>query len=164
MDFSKLRHRIIFLKPTDETTNSMGELVAKYKPFKPYVPIPLQMDGDAVFLSHDSDGNTFLEYADGKPYAHKLALMNYSVAALVAPMSGREYEESQKLRAETTYKIATRYFRQVEPNMHILYDGREFEIVSVLDLDGRHEELQIVAAETGRKTAQSFDGDIDGEG
>lgn len=163
MDFSKLRHRIIFLKPTDETTNSMGELVPKYKPFKPYVPLPLKIESEAVFLSHNADGNAILEYADGKPYAHKLAIMNYSVAAYVAPMSGREYEESQKLRAETTYKISTRFFRQIKSDMRILYDGREFEIVSVLDLGGRHEELQIIAAESGRKTAQSFEDDVDGE-
>lgn len=164
MDFSKLRHRIIFLRPTDITENSMGETVARYKPFKPYLPLPIQVDADKVYLSHDSDGNAVLKHMDGKPYAHKLALQNFSVAGLAVPMSGREYEESQKLRAETTYKISTRFFRQITPDLHILYDGREFEIVSVLDLDGRREELQIIAAETGRKTAQSFEGDVDGEG
>ena len=43
MNFSKLRHRIIFLSPTDEIINSMGETVPRYKPFKPYLPLPLQM-------------------------------------------------------------------------------------------------------------------------
>ena len=41
--------------------------------------------------------------------------------------------------------------------MHILYDNREFEIVSILDLNGRHEELQIVATEKDKTTAQNFD-------
>lgn len=36
MNFSKLRHRIIFLRPTDMIKNSMGETVPRYKPFKPY--------------------------------------------------------------------------------------------------------------------------------
>ena len=83
----------------------MGETVPRYKPFKPYLPLPIQVDADKVYLSHDNDGNAVLKYIDGKPYAHKLALQNFSVAGLVAPMSGREYEESQKIRAETTYKI-----------------------------------------------------------
>ena len=163
MNFSKLRHRIIFLRPTDEVTNSMGETVPRYKPFKPYIPLQVQIEAERVYLSHDEDGNAVLIDEDGQPFAHKLALKEYSVAALVSPMSGREYEESQKLRAETTYKISTRFFRSIKPEHRILYDGREFDIVSVLDLGGRHDELQIVAAEHDSKTAQNFDsGDYDG--
>ena len=157
MNFSKLRHRIIFLHPTDLETNSMGETVPRYKPFKPFLPLPLQVDADKVYLTYDNDGNATLEYIDGKPYAHKLALQNFSVAGLVVPMSGREYEESQKLRTETTYKISTRFFPRITQNMRILYDNREFEIVSILDLNGRHEELQIVATEKDKTTAQNFD-------
>ena len=157
MNFSKLRHRIIFLHPTDMKTNSMGETVPRYKPFKPFLPLPLQVDADKVYLTYDNDGNATLEYIDGKPYAHKLALQNFSVAGLVVPMSGREYEESQKLRTETTYKISTRFFPRITQDMHILYDNREFEIVSILDLNGRHEELQIVATEKDKTTAQNFD-------
>ena len=164
MNFSKLRHRIIFLRPTDMIKNSMGETVPRYKPFKPYLPLPIQVDADKVYLSHDDDGNAVLKYIDGKPYAHKLALQNFSVAGLVAPMSGREYEESQKIRAETTYKISTRFFRHITSDMRILYDNREFESVSVLDLGGKHDELQIVAAEKDSKSAQTFNGDDnDGE-
>ena len=157
MNFSKLRHRIIFLHPTDLETNSMGETVPRYKPFKPFLPLPLQVDADKVYLTYDNDGNATLEYNNGKPYAHKLALKNFSVAGLVVPMSGREYEESQKLRTETTYKISTRFFPRITQDMHILYDNREFEIVSILDLNGRHEELQIVATEKDKTTAQNFD-------
>ena len=164
MNFSKLRHRIIFLRPTDMIKNSMGETVPRYKPFKPYLPLPIQVDADKVYLSHDNDGNAVLKYIDDKPYAHKLALQNFSVAGLVAPMSGREYEESQKIRAETTYKISTRFFRHITSDMRILYDNREFEIISVLDLGAKHDELQIVAAEKDSKSAQTFNGDDnDGE-
>ena len=159
MNFSKLRHRIIFLRPTDMIKNSMGETVPRYKPFKPYLPLPIQVDADKVYLSHDNDGNAVLKYIDGKPYAHKLALQNFSVAGLVAPMSGREYEESQKIRAETTYKISTRFFRHITSDMRILYDNREFEIISILDRGGKHDELQIVAAEKDSKSAQTFNGD-----
>ena len=159
MNFSKLRHRIIFLRPTDMIKNSMGETVPRYKPFKPYLPLSIQVDADKVYLSHDNDGNAVLKYIDGKPYAHKLALQNFSVAGLVAPMSGREYEESQKIRAETTYKISTRFFRHITSDMRILYDNREFEIISVIDLGGKHDELQIVAAEKDSKSAQTFNGD-----
>ena len=159
MNFSKLRHRVIFLRPTDLLINSMGETVPRYKPFKPGLNLNMQIEDENVYLKNDNDGNAYLEYIDGKPYAHKVALEKYSVAGLVVPMSGREYEESQKLRTETTYKIFTRYFYGITPEMHILYNNREFEIVSVLDLNERHTELQIIAAEKDRTTAQSFDGD-----
>ena len=128
MNFSKLRHRIIFLRPTDITTNSMNETVPGYEPFKPYAK-------------------------------NQAEVQDFSVAGLVVPMSGREYEESQKIRAKTTYKISTRYFPGITADMRILHDGREFEIISILDLDGRREELQIVAVETGRNTSQSFVGE-----
>lgn len=159
MNFSKLKHRVVFLSPTDEITNTMGETIPRYKPVKPYLPLNLQTDGTKVYLSHDQTGNAILVYEDGKPIAHKLALKEYAVAAYVAPMSGREYQESQKLRVETTYKIATRYFPRVNATMRILYDNREFEIISVLDLDGKHEELQIVATEKDVQTAQKFRGE-----
>ncbi len=159
MNFSKLRRRIIFLSPTDEIINSMGETVPRYKPFKPYLPLPLQMQKNKVYLSHDNDGNAILTKQNGQPIAHKLALSEYSVAAFVAPTTGREYEESQKIRAETTYKISTRYFRGINSSHRILYDNREFEIISVLDINERHEELQIIAAERNTQTAQTFNGD-----
>ena len=136
----------------------MGETVPRYKPFKPYLPLPLQVEDGRVYLSHDEDGNAVLIDEDGQQIARKLALKDYSIAALVTPMSGREYEESQKLRAETTYKIATRFFRGIKPEYRILYENREFDIVSVLDLGGKHDELQIIAAEHDSKTAQTFDG------
>ena len=65
-------------------------------------------------------------------------------------MSGREYEESQKLRAETTYKITTRYF----PNITEVYENyvrtKVLDIVSVLNIVENNTELQIVAKEKDR--------------
>lgn len=158
MNFSKLKHRIIFLRPGDLRKNSMGETVPGYAPFKPSIP-----SSDGVYLTHDTDGNAVIKRRDGKTYSYLDALRDYSVAAFVSPMSGREYEESQKLRVETTYKILTRFFPKITPQMRILYDNREFEIVSVLDTNEQHTELQIVAAEKGRITAQNTDSDEDGK-
>ena len=158
MNFSKLKHRIIFLRPGDLRKNSMGETVPGYVPFKPSIP-----SSDDVYLTHDTDGNAVIKRRDGNAYSYLDALRDYSVAAFVSPMSGREYEESQKLRVETTYKILTRFFPKITPQMRILYDNREFEIVSVLDTNEQHTELQIVAAEKGRITAQNTDDDEDGK-
>lgn len=162
MDFSKLKHRIIFLRPTDITQNSMGETIPRYKAFKPHIKLPFTVSQDDVYLSHNEDGNAVLVESSGRVYAHKLSIREFSVAGLVAAMSGREYEESQKIRAETTYKISTRFFPGITSDMHILHNGREFEIISVIDLNAKGEELEIVAIESARKTDQSYRGDTDG--
>ena len=107
MDFSKMRHRITFLRPTRTKLNSMGENVPEYT-----------------------------EYM--------------SVWAYVAPRTGREYDEAQKLRAETTYNVLTRYFPNITTDMRILFRGRILSIESVLNVGERNEQLQIVAVEKDR--------------
>ena len=107
MDFSKMRHRITFLKPTESKVNSLSENVPEYTEFM-------------------------------------------TVWAYVAPKTGREYEEAQKLRAETTYNVVTRYFSGITTDMRILFRGRIFYIESVLNIDERNEQLQIIAVEKDR--------------
>lgn len=70
-----------------------------------------------------------------------------TVWACVEPKTGREYDEAQKLRAETTYNITTRYFEDVTAEMKIKHNNKIFDIVSVLNVGGRNNELLIVASE-----------------
>ena len=104
MNFSKLRHRITFIKPTGTYKNTMGENVPNYTEYK-------------------------------------------TVWAEVSPKTGREYDESQKLRAETTYNVRTRYHEGITADMQIKYGDRVMKIESVLNLSERNEELLIVASE-----------------
>lgn len=104
MDFSKMRHRIAFLRPTGSVKNSMSENVPEYTEVM-------------------------------------------TVWAFVAPKTGREYDEAQKLRAETTYNVLTRYFPNITTDMIILFRERTLKIESVLNVDERNEQLQIVASE-----------------
>lgn len=145
MDFSKMRHRIIFLKPSKTKTNTMGETVPVWVPFKP------GQSGDAdesdVYLVEDAHGNAVLQTSGGQLYAHVLANKEYAVWAFVSPKTGREYDEAQKLRAETTYNIVMRYFPEITANMKIMYGLKVFKIESVLNIDERNEQLQIIATE-----------------
>jgi SPP1 family predicted phage head-tail adaptor len=109
MNFSELRHRVTFQKPSGVTQNGMGENVPVYVDFA-------------------------------------------TVWACVSPMTGREYAESQKIRAETTYKVTARYCRDIVPEMKILFRGRTLDIVSVLNIGERNTTLEIIAA----------DGDVNG--
>lgn len=115
MDFSKMRHRITFLKPAGQEINDFDESVPKYEDFM-------------------------------------------TVWACVEPKTGREYDEAQKLRAETTYNIMTRYFADITAEMKIRHNNKLFAIESVLNIGGRNQELQIVAFETdtfGKETAEN---------
>lgn len=104
MDFSKMRHRITFLKPNSTTKNTMGENVPEYSELR-------------------------------------------TVWAFVAPKTGREYDEAQKLRAETTYNVHTRFFADITAEMQIRFNDRILKIESVLNINERNEELLIVASE-----------------
>ncbi|MGN0149325.1 MAG: phage head closure protein, partial [Clostridia bacterium] len=71
----------------------------------------------------------------------------YAVWASVAPTTGREYEEAQKLRGETTYKLITRYFPNITSDMKIMFGLQVLDIISVLNINERNTELQIIAKE-----------------
>ena len=104
MDYSRLRHRITFQKPSGRTTNTMGEDVPVYE-----------------------------DYA--------------TVWAAVEPLTGREYAEAQKIRAETTYRVTVRYIAGITPNMRITHRDKTLNIASVLNVDERNIELQIMAVD-----------------
>lgn len=148
MDFSKMRHRIVFLRPSKTELNSMKENVPVWVPFKPSMNNNLQITEEyEVYLTSDYAGNAVLKHISGEPYAHKLLIKEYAVWAYVAPKTGREYDEAQKLRAETTYNITTRYFPGITADMKIMYGSKIFRIESVLNIDERNEQLRIVASE-----------------
>ena len=116
MNFSKLRHRIIFLSPTDEIINSMGETVPRYKPFKPYLPLPLQMQKNKVYLSHDSDGNAILTKQNGQPIVHKLHCQN----TLLRHLSHRLPAESMRKVRKSVRKPHTRFQQGILETSHRL--------------------------------------------
>lgn len=73
-----------------------------------------------------------------------------TVWGAVEPKTGREYDESQKLRAETTYNILVRYIPGITADMKIRYKEHEFDIISVLNIEMKNEQLKIVASEADR--------------
>lgn len=152
MDYSKLRHRIIFLKPLDKKLNSMKENVPVWLPFKPSINANLIIDENTdVYVTEDKKGNAILISSGGQLYAHHMSIKEFAVWACVAPTTGREYEEAQKLREETTYKITTRYFPNITHDMKIMFGLQVLDIISVLNVNERNTELLIMAKEKDRK-------------
>jgi SPP1 family predicted phage head-tail adaptor len=70
-----------------------------------------------------------------------------TVWASIITTGGREFYAAQKLNAETSAVFKIRYNPMVNPRMRISWGNRIFEIISVNDVDARHEELQISAKE-----------------
>ena len=54
MDFSKLRHRVIFLKPLDKRLNSMNENVPVWIPFKPKLSGDINAAETSVYVLTDN--------------------------------------------------------------------------------------------------------------
>lgn len=70
-----------------------------------------------------------------------------TVWASVAPISGKEYFASAQTNAELTTKITMRYLGGITPNMRVVFDGRIFEIVSVLNYEERNVEQSLLCKE-----------------
>ena len=101
---------------------------------------------DDVYSTQDGE----IRFKSGVLSGLNNVFSDYGVRAYVSPATGREYDESQKIRAETTYNVVTRYFNGIESNMKILYGAKVFDIVSVLDINESHRELKIVCSEVDR--------------
>ena len=147
MNFSKLRHRIIFLKPMEIGMNTMGEIVPVWVPFKPYENTDINSN---IQITEDENGNAVLKSEGGNLYSVNAAVKEYAVWANVSPATGREYEEAQKVRDETTYKVITRYFPNITHDMKILFGLQLLDIIAVLNVGSLNSELQIMAKEKDR--------------
>lgn len=147
MDFSKLRHRIIFLKPREIGMNTMGETVPVWVPFKPYENVDIDSN---IQITEDENGKAVLKSEGGNLYSINAAVKEYAVWANVSPATGREYEEAQKVRDETTYKVITRYFPNITHDMKILFGLQLLDIIAVLNVGSLNSELQIMAKEKDR--------------
>lgn len=71
-----------------------------------------------------------------------------TVWASVEPTRGKEYQEAQRIRPELTYKITTRYHKEVTPDMLIKFKDRHFEIISIINTREKNEMLEIICTES----------------
>ncbi|MBR1844266.1 MAG: phage head closure protein [Lachnospiraceae bacterium] len=69
-----------------------------------------------------------------------------TVYAEIRPLRGKEYLESVQLEHSVSYKITIRYTDVNETN-YIKYDGRFFDIESVIDVENRHRDIEIMCNE-----------------
>ena len=70
-----------------------------------------------------------------------------TVYAAVEPLSGREYWQAQQVAAETSIRVRIRYRAGLETTMRVIHDDRTLEILSIVDPEERHRELQLMCRE-----------------
>lgn len=70
-----------------------------------------------------------------------------TIWAAVEPLSGREYWQAQQIAAETSIRVRLRYMAGVDTKMRVLYGTRVLEILSIVDVEERHRELQLMCRE-----------------
>jgi SPP1 family predicted phage head-tail adaptor len=71
-----------------------------------------------------------------------------NVQASMEPISGREYFAAQTTQADVTHRICMRYLAGVIPKMRVKYGSRIFDILSVININERNRELQLMCKES----------------
>lgn len=66
------------------------------------------------------------------------------VWASVEPLQGREFFAAQALQSQTTVRIRMRYRPGVTSQMRVLFDGRIYDIESVIEPQSRRHALQLM--------------------
>lgn len=66
----------------------------------------------------------------------------------VYPLSGREFFSGEQVNSEVTHKVNMRYIPGVKPSMRISFNGRFFEILSVINFQEGNRLLQLLCKES----------------
>jgi len=70
-----------------------------------------------------------------------------TVWAAIADLSGKEYFQAASVQSEVTSRIRIRYRPGITPAMRVFYGSRLFTILSVIDKDERHREIELMCKE-----------------
>lgn len=71
------------------------------------------------------------------------------------PVRGMEFYEIQKIQSKITHKCYVRYRADIDSNCFIEYQGKQYSIESVIDVDLAHKMLEIMCTEHINKEAIS---------
>jgi SPP1 family predicted phage head-tail adaptor len=67
--------------------------------------------------------------------------------ASIEPLNGREFFAAQQVNAEVTARIRLRYLPGVTRQMQVKFGSRTFAIESVINVEERNRELQLMVKE-----------------
>lgn len=64
------------------------------------------------------------------------------------PLRGREFFDARRENVEAEIRFRIRHRDDIDEKMRVVWDGRTYDIESLLDVDGRGRELHVMATET----------------
>ncbi|BCJ86455.1 phage head closure protein [Effusibacillus dendaii] len=70
-----------------------------------------------------------------------------TVYASVHPLKGRELFDAQQVREHMTHRVTIRYRVDVTPDMRVLFGAKVFNIRSVINVESKNRELQLLCEE-----------------
>ena len=65
----------------------------------------------------------------------------------VEPLRGQEFIEIRRAGAEVTTRIVLRYRSGIEPEMRVTYGAHTYDVMSVIHVEERQRELQLLCRE-----------------
>jgi len=94
---------------------------------------------------------TIQETIEGKDDRNTVTVTGWqdiaTVWAAVEPLRGREYFQMQNTQSELTVRVRIRYLPGVAGAMRVIYGDRIFNIQSVIDVDERRREMELMCTE-----------------
>ena len=102
-----------------------------------------KLDKKIKFLTYEEIENE-LRLTDLKP------IEKLTCWARIEPLRGKEYYEAQRNRTENSYKITTRYHKNLSDSMLIQYQKQTFEIQNIVDPYMNHSTLEFYCTEKTR--------------
>jgi SPP1 family predicted phage head-tail adaptor len=70
------------------------------------------------------------------------------VRAGVYPLSGREYLHTYNIPSDLSHKVQMRYVStEITPDMRVMFNGRVFRIISVINFQEMNKELEFMCKE-----------------
>lgn len=70
-----------------------------------------------------------------------------TVWAQVQPLNGTERYNWSQISNDIAYRVTIRYRPNITPDMRVKYGNKIFQIESIIDVDERHTELQLLCSE-----------------
>lgn len=71
----------------------------------------------------------------------------YTTWASIEPLSGRELWQAVQVQADVTHKVRVRYHSGLDPTWIVKYQGRQFNVMSVLNIEERSRVLELLCME-----------------
>lgn len=91
--------------------------------------------------SYNSDGEAIITWTD-----------ELRIWCKVAPITAREQMRSQQLKVDVSHIVTTHYSRNLRTDWRFMYvergETRYLNIIGIVDVEERHEELEIACGET----------------